>query len=411
MAVTQCRTFALMGLVLGAACGLVTAACSDQSAAVTEQTPQTTSSVPASQTTASTMTETRPEQDVEPELAPTAETDPNVLAEFVSQHNGIYSLDQRDDVRVKVLEPGERKGEIPVDLFVVPTTFALFKTLGLVDADADPNVIAQHRVDSIRGACCPVAIWENDDHPLLRSVVVVHELTHLADESRGYLEQLSNEDFETGDREQVSLIAVPVEGNASRVHTLYQAELEAIGADPSLFQTGWTDPAIPNALVRVWQFAYLEGQIFMQALFDRGGYEYLNLAFERPPVSSEQVYDVDAYLAEEAPLTVDQPELPPGATPAYGEMMLGSFVLQLLAEESLSDQQARSLATAWAGDTTVLYEFNSESCVSSSIVMDSSDDAANLVDVLSQISTDAAIAPDNLETVHFTRCIPSISVG
>ncbi len=404
----QRRSAALVAAFLGVICGLTLASCGNRSAAPSEETHQTSGSVSLTETTASLTTETRPEQDVEPESVPVAETDPNVLAEFVSQHNGNYSLDDRGDVAVKVLEPGQRKGAIPAELFVVPTTLALFKILGLVDVDADGDLIAQHRVDSIRGACCPVAVWENDDDPLLRSVVVVHELTHLADIGRGNLYQLLDEDLDVLAQEQVSLVAVPVEGNASRVHTLYQDELVAAGADPNLFQIGWTDPAVPEAVARVWQFAYVDGQIFMQALFDRGGYEYLNLAFERPPTSSEQVYDIDAYLAEELPLTIDPPDTPSGAKPANDKVTLGAFVLKLLAERSLSDQQAQNLATAWAGDATILYKFNNQSCVSSSIVMDSKGDAASLVDVLTQISDDVVVDYDDLETVDFTRCIPSI---
>jgi len=126
-------------------------------------------------------------------------------------------------------------------------------------------------------------------------------------------------------------------------------------------------------MVRVWEFVYVEGQRFMQELFERGGHEYIDMAFDQPPVSSEQVFDVDAYLDGEYPMDVPSPQLPGDVQSLSAPLTLGSFVLQLLAEEVASPAEARQLATAWAGDSGVTYDIGSQRCVEANIVMDTPD--------------------------------------
>ena len=279
---------------------------SDQSeSSSTDSSATSTTTTVATTTTTIATTTTKPE--------PEAETDPEVLAQFVSEHNGEYRLDQAD-LTITTHRVGENKAGFPAEVFVDPDAWTVFTALGLVSPDADPDAVGQHRINTIRGMCCPVAMWDNDDHPLLRSVVVVHELTHLADTDRLYFDALDEEQFAALDREQVNLLAVPTEGNASRVHGLYQRELEANGARPERFAVDWGGPEVPEVMVRVWQFAYVEGQAFMQALADEGGAAAVDEAFDRPPISSEQVYDVEAYLNKEVPLDVPSPEVPAGPT-------------------------------------------------------------------------------------------------
>jgi hypothetical protein len=250
-------------------------------------------------------------------------------------------------------------------------------------------------------------MWDNDDHPLLRSSVLVHELAHLADNSRGRGEELSEEDAGIAEREQIGLLAVPSEGNASRIQRLYEEELQDNGARPERFLFGWGDADVPDAMVRVWEFVYVEGQRFMQELSERGGQPFIEMAFDRPPVSSEQVYDVDAYLDQEMPLDVPEPQLPANAASLSSPLTLGSFVLQLLAEETTSRELAQELVTSWAGDAAVLYNVDGLQCVEANIVMDTSTAADELVSVLEDTSIDAQRDLQQPELVRMKRCIPT----
>lgn len=403
----------LMGAVLAAGCsaGSEDTAEDDRSEAAAttpaetqvESSTTSSSTVPTTTTTIATTTTTIPE--------PEAETDPEVLAAFVSEHNGDFRLDGAD-LTITSHAIGENKSDFPAEVFVDPDAWAVFMVLGLVDQDADPEAVGQHRISTIRGMCCPVAMWDNEDHPLLRSVVVVHELTHLADSRRVYFDDLDEEQFAALDREQVSLLAVPTEGNASRVHGLYQRELEANGARPERFAVDWGGPDVPPVMVRVWQFAYIEGQAFMQALADEGGAAAVDEAFDRPPISSEQVYDVAAYLNEENPLDVASPELPPGADVVNPRATLGSFLIHVLAEQSLPEGEARTLATAWAGDAATVYELDGERCIAATMVMDDAASASQLVAVLTAATVEAAVVDVAAEasessrtTVELSRCI------
>ncbi len=367
------------------------------------ETPTSTATTVA--TTEPTTTTTLPE--------PSAETDPEVLAEFVSRHNGEFQLDDVE-VRVRNLEAGEDKDNIPAEAFVDPTQWRLFQILGLVAPDDDALAVGQHRVDTIRGFCCPVTMWDNDDHPLMRSSVLVHELTHLADDPRTLNDDVSEQDAVIADREPIELLFLPVEGNASRVQRLYEQELLAAGAKPERFLANWESPGIPDAMVRVWSFSYVEGAAFMQDLAERGGQEFVDMAFDRPPISSEQVFDVDAYLDEEFPLDVPAPERPADTELLEAELTLGSFVLALLADETLSADASRELVTSWAGDSAVLYATQDRWCAEAIIVMDDPAAARDLVSVLVASDIEAEIQPETdaeSDTVGMTRCIPTPDSG
>ena len=382
------------------------AASAATSSSISSAISSTTSSstVPTTTTTVATTTTTKPE--------PEAETDPEVLAAFVSEHNGDYRLDDAD-LTITNRGPGENKSGFPAEAFVDPDAWTVFTVLGLIRSDADPETVGQHRINTIRGMCCPVAMWDNSDHPLLRSVVVVHELTHLADTDRLYSDGLNEEQFAALDREQVSLLAVPSEGNASRVHGLYQSELEANGARPERFEVDWGGPGVPEVMVRVWQFAYVEGQAFMQALADQGGAAAVDEAFNRPPISSEQVYDVEAYLNQEAPVDVSAPDPPAGADVLNPRATLGSFVIHILAEQSLPAAEARTLATSWAGDAATVYELAGQRCIAATVIMDDESSASRLVDALTAATVDSAIVDSVVidsdfgrgAAVELSRCI------
>jgi hypothetical protein len=226
--------------------------------------------------------------------------------------------------------------------------------------------------------------------------VVVHELTHLIDEQRS-LRRGTRSD------EPLRFDSVVLEGNAQRVALRYRAELEAAGARPSRFALDWADPRIPPAVLEVFELPYEEGAAFSAALSDRGGLALVEESFRRPPISSEQVLDVDAYLEDEQPVTVEPPSLPPGAE-ATATGTIGSFVLRLLVEQTLDVDAAHDLVTRWTGDRYVLYERAGRSCLVAAVVMDDAAAAAELVEAVRGAGVGATVDPDAPAELTVRRC-------
>ena len=391
------RTGGLVVLALLAACSSGGVEALPDPVTITTTTIATTTTAPTTTTTtAPTTTTTTAPTTTTTTLAPEpeAETDIGVLAAFVEERSGLVFEELPE-----ITEATISRDEIGVDpgFFVDERLWNLFVPLRLVGPDDDRLAAGQARLDQVRGVCCPVLMFENDDHPLLRSMVVVHELTHLIDRQRSLVRGPNSD-------EPLRFDVAVLEGNAQRVAFDYRAELIARGAHPSRFDFDWADPRIPAAVLEVLEFPYEEGAVLSAALAERGGIELAVQAFDRLPVSSEQVLDVDAYLDDERPLEVAAPE-PPRTAEITDAGTMGAFVLRLLAARTLDPEAAHDLAVSWAGDRYVLYERTGRSCLVATVVLDDAEAAATFVEVARGSGLGAVAAePGTPERITLRGC-------
>lgn len=325
---------------------------------------------------------------------PTPETDIEVLADYVEEATG-RTFDGEPDVNF--VPDGPDDLELGDGFFNNERMWDLLILLGLIEPGDDMNAAAQARLDQVRGFCCPVTMFQTDDHPLLTSVVVIHELTHLID-----LDLLAEMPFEPGD-EPVNLTAAVSEGNAQRVALAYQDELQDDGARSDRFTVDWSHPDIPEAFLQILEFPYQEGGRFSTALEEVGGLELVDQSFRRPPLSSKQVLDVDAYVDGERPVPV---QVPLDVPDALHTGVIGAFVLKLLLEQHVPNGDALVLARKWAGDAYVIHRSQSDLCLAATVAMESADDVAQLQDALRE--SDLAVMPGGEATeVNIDRCLSS----
>ena len=74
---------------------------------------------------------------------------------------------------------------------------------------------------------------------------------------------------------------------------------------------------------------YLDGMVFVASLWQKGGFDLVNSAYTRVPVSTEQILHPDKYLANELPIVVAAPNTPAGTT-KLAEGTLGELRTRLL---------------------------------------------------------------------------------
>ncbi len=340
----------------------------------------------------STTTSTRPSTTTTVLVEPGAETDVAILADFVEEKTGLVFLDE-PVVDFSSISPETL--DLDSSFFASEDTWRLLQVTGLVDPDDDREAAAQARIDQIRGACCPVQMFETEDHPLLTSVVLVHELTHLVDQGR--MEEMP---FRPGD-EVVSLTTAVSEGNAQRVALAYRQELEEAGAAPDRFIVDWSHPDIPDAFLQILEFPYDEGYSFSSGLEAAGGLDQVDESFRRPPVSSKQILDVEAYLEAEWPTPVRPPEASTGEPVQQG--VVGAFVLKLILERAVSDSAALDLAKQWSGDAYTVSVGDAGQCLAVDMVMDSPAAREALESAVSTIGFETTVLePDALQ---LRRCL------
>lgn len=120
-------------------------------------------------------------------------------------------------------------------------------------------------------------------------------------------------------------------------------------------------PLVGNsAFERLRLFPYLEGARLAAALYANGRWRGVNLAYARPPCSTEQVLHPERYLAGETVQEVTLPDLAPVLGEGWAQVWrdtLGELLIGLhLAVHLEDDTTAWDAAEGWAGDTFALWE-------------------------------------------------------
>jgi hypothetical protein len=119
----------------------------------------------------------------------------------------------------------------------------------------------------------------------------------------------------------------------------------------------------PSFLQKDFLFPYQQGQVFVQALFDQGGWEAVNQAFQDPPVTTEQILHPSRY-PDDQPVPVTLPDIGPAIGPGWQkvkETTLGEWYTYLLLADGrdeqwrLDDAKAQMAAEGWGGDDCQVY--------------------------------------------------------
>ena len=248
---------------------------------------------------------------------------------------------------------------VPEGRFVPGDTWELLIALGLIAPDANRLAADEVRREDVRGSCCPIIVRDTGS-AAFNEMLLVHELTHAADDPGGGLASLEALEF-------VPMSVVLVEGNAHRVAFDYANEVLASTYPdfelPSPVFTNPDHPDLPAAVRDLFEFPYEEGQQFARDLFDHGGEDAIVQAFSNPPSTSEHILDVESYLAGDLAKSVAAPPAPPEAE-IVGAGTLGAFLLAQVLEQHLDDDAALDLASGWNGDGYTLFRQGQQRCIS-----------------------------------------------
>jgi hypothetical protein len=196
-------------------------------------------------------------------------------------------------------------------------------------------------------------------------VTYSHEFTHQLQDQNFDLDKLGTDAVNQSDRAFAQLALI--EGDAVSVQNRWttanltpeeMGQLLNASLDPEALAALQRAPAY---LRETSLFPYLTGNPFVESLIAGGGYQAVNAAFAKPPVSTEQVLHPEKYAAGEAPKVVKIPTLfdpgLPAGWKALGQDTLGEFVLRLwLIQGGVAATQATTAAAGWGGDRLELYQ-------------------------------------------------------
>jgi hypothetical protein len=117
---------------------------------------------------------------------------------------------------------------------------------------------------------------------------------------------------------------------------------------------------VPRLFIGTADFAWRRGAVFALSLFVRGGLRALDQAYDRPPLSTEQVIHPEKYLRGEKPVTIDpasvEEYLAGKGYQALYRTVLGELGAAILLETHFSKEDLSAASEGWGGDTFVVFE-------------------------------------------------------
>ncbi|MDQ7024338.1 MAG: hypothetical protein Q9P01_05380 [Anaerolineae bacterium] len=183
------------------------------------------------------------------------------------------------------------------------------------------------------------------------------------------------------------------------------SELLQLGLD-SLNDESLRPPAdTPDIFLAELFFPYFNGEQFVRAIFNEGGWEALNKLYEFLPQSSEHILHPEAYLAGDQPQIIDLPANAPDGYELALSGTLGEFYLrQWLGTQLSNERSINDAAAGWGGDTFNIYRNSTgELAWELRISWDSVEDAEEFSAAL-QAFIEGRL-PDSTATMGDVRCV------
>ncbi len=185
-----------------------------------------------------------------------------------------------------------------------------------------------------------------------------------------------------------------IEGDAMLTTQLYtfthmsQERLQELLAESAAAGTTVLDSA-PSFLSRSFHFPYTEGLAFVQALYERGGYDLVNQAYADPPTSTEQILHPERYLSRDDAQMLELADDLTVLGGGYREVAvqpLGEFTLQLYLEQKIAGRDAARAAEGWDGGVVAVYhdETRGALVMVSRLIWDTSAEAQEFLAIAAQ---------------------------
>ena len=254
----------------------------------------------------------------------------------------------------------------------VEQTIGFFRTLGLVEGT--PDLLAGS--DRLNGDGTLAYYDPTDQRVRIRGTeltepvkaTLAHELTHALQDQHFGLSRLGASD------DAVDRFRAVVEGDAMRVETKWVDHLDpaahkAYDAGRASEGDGVDFSSVPEVLTVMFSAPYDLGEPFVELLKAVGGNPAVDRALTTPPASEEQLLDPFHYLAGDAPIPVNEPDLHKGERRVDGGNF-GAFALYLMLAQRLPPRDALRAVDGWGGDSYVQFERAGQSCVRADFVGD-----------------------------------------
>lgn len=187
-------------------------------------------------------------------------------------------------------------------------------------------------------------------------MTIAHELVHSLQDQHFDLMGFSERDYVNGDVDLA--VNSLVEGDATWLMVSHVKE-----SDPDLADYVWSEllrPLPADPLLSGMIFPYEYGPVFARTVFEQSGWPGINQAFEKPPLSSEQIRHPEKYLGPNPdwPWVFDLPDVSSDLGDGWievGRDAMGEIGVDLLFRLSFNVDLSAA-AVGWGGDAYAIYQ-------------------------------------------------------
>jgi hypothetical protein len=244
-----------------------------------------------------------------------------------------------------------------------------------------------------------------------------HEYAHALQDQNFDIENglnYTNEACEE-DSERCAAVQALLEGDASMLELewFYNYATPEDVQDIQDFYSEYESPifdSAPNFLREDFVFPYRYGLLFVEYLFDLGGWEMVDSAYSDLPVSAEQIIHPERY-PDDKPIPVNLPELSPLLGDEWREVdrgILGEWYTYLVLahglnpEARLSELEAQAASDGWGGDAYIVYynEINQNILLVVHTMWESTGEATQFYNSFQRHSTGRFGAPTTVRLDH-----------
>ncbi len=259
--------------------------------------------------------------------------------------------DERELIAFGLMDPDVDLGQLIVELYTE-------QVAGYYDPKSSEMVVVQEGPMGER--------FTASEH-----VTFAHEVIHALQDQHFDIDAGVLEREDLSDDQSLAITAL-IEGDATLSELQYLLERPEL-LNEFLAEIGDTDfdtttlDGAPPLIVETLLFPYDSGYIFVEAIYDDGGWEAVNAAFADPPQSTEQIIHPEKYLMREVPDEVDVADFTPLLGDDWDTFDINTFgeyqIRVILQQSSIPDDQAAEAAAGWGGDTYVVAGTDTEDAI------------------------------------------------
>jgi hypothetical protein len=290
------------------------------------------------------------------------------LAELITVTEQVRQLEFQEPPNVVVVtneELAERvRDQLTEDLEDLPADQALYRLLGLIEDDMDlealyTDLYSEQVAGFYDGEEAELVVPRAEEgFTSLQRATLVHELTHALTDQHYQFHDRYSALLDEDRFDEAAAFQALIEGDAVLAELFYLQGLsaeeqaaffnESFGVDQEVFESA--PRFIRDALV----FPYDSGFLFIDRLFQTGGFEAIADAYAAPPTSTEQIMDPEDYPADQ-PIDVEVESLALEGFDLEYESTWGELSFALMFDQILGTDTSDTAAGGWGGDAYQLH--------------------------------------------------------